>query len=353
VQFFYRIYTEVEGCKVGAFTTLKYIIAESQKGFRHAIWKARYLGGFITPSGTHYNCSESFPIAFLIWDLSIKEDIWGVKMDVWDMNRIPDTNGNRRTWKEGEKTVLACDRDRISVFFCKHIKEIKGERIGCVVYWASPDINHSSFCKIGYHESRAMEKANSDISENNLINSSVYFSIRHCVEHTWLNDRDQFYYPFPSWENDIEFHNNCLMFALFHGQNYIQSKDGVNHWIPFTEEAVGASKAFGSRFMSDFLKGRELSPEAKEVYNAGLEIWRYYFSKGPENQDASFYDIKEYFRGRTDAGRLRPTSGDDEFNRRMDILKAAMKALAAKIAEKAYAHGFLIGEHAPQDAALF
>ena len=38
-------------------------------------------------------------------------------------------------------------------------------------------------------------------------------------------------------------------------QNRISVEHGVNHWIPFTEEEVGAKDCFASHFMSDFLKG--------------------------------------------------------------------------------------------------
>ena len=42
---------------------------------------------------------------------------------------------------------------------------------------------------------------------------------------------------------------------LFAVANNTQSSHGPNHWIPFTEEEVGAQDCFASHFMSDFLKG--------------------------------------------------------------------------------------------------
>ena len=73
----------------------------------------------------------------------------------------------------------------------------------------------------------------------------------------------------------------------------------MNHWIPFTEDEVGARQPFQSTFMTDFIKGKikhpendgtllqihksfipteplHFSQEAQEVFNAGREIWRYY-----------------------------------------------------------------------------
>ena len=134
---------------------------------------------------------------------------------------------------------------------------------------------------------------------------------RKCLEATWLNDRDQFLYPNDGWQDDREFQGNCLVYTLFAQANNIQGSYGINHWIPFTEEDVGAQDCFASHFMSDFLKGKKngeaassplqmelaasitsgqetaspltrrdaaftLSDEAKAVLEAGCELWRYY-----------------------------------------------------------------------------
>jgi len=127
---------------------------------------------------------------------------------------------------------------------------------------------------------------------------------------------------------------------LFHSFNHIRSAEGINHWIPFTEKQVGSREVFASDFMSTFLKDKTLSEEAKLVYESGLSIWKHYFSKSPPNQNVSFYDIKEFFRGRS-KGRLKSKGDDEEFERLMDNLREAYKPLSAKIAEKAYEHGFL------------
>ena len=42
----------------------------------------------------------------------------------------------------------------------------------------------------------------------------------------------------------------------------------MNHWIPFTEDEVDARDKFASHFMTNFLKGREFSPEAAAVFDA-------------------------------------------------------------------------------------
>ena len=84
----------------------------------------------------------------------------------------------------------------------------------------------------------------------------IYLTARHIITPTWLNDRDQFLYPNNKWESDKEFQNDCLAFALFHGQNKISAEKSTNHWIPFTENEVDAKDKFESHFMTKFIKGK-------------------------------------------------------------------------------------------------
>ena len=94
------------------------------------------------------------------------------------------------------------------------------------------------------------------ITPNNLIPTSIYFSVRHCIKATWINDRDQFLAPNKKWEKDTEFQNDCLIFMLFHGKNRITSEVGINHFIPFSEKELGAAEAFDSNFMFEFIQGK-------------------------------------------------------------------------------------------------
>jgi len=54
------------------------------------------------------------------------------------------------------------------------------------------------------------------ITKKNIIQMAIYLAVRHCIEATWLNDRDQFLRPKDERELDIEFQNDCLAFTLFH-----------------------------------------------------------------------------------------------------------------------------------------
>lgn len=132
----------------------------------------------------------------------------------------------------------------------------------------------------------------------------------------------------------------------------------------FTEEEVNAPDCFASHFMTDFMAGKtekqpqqgnlfktdseteqpifeNLSPAAIAVMDAGREIWRYYMQQPDINVNASLYDIKAYFKGRDDKGRMNATSNDEHFNALMDDLRVALNALAKEIEVKVYEYGFL------------
>ena len=146
----------------------------------------------------------------------------------------------------------------------------------------------------------------------------------------------------------------------------MSSAQGTNHWIPFTEYEVNAREAFESHFMSEYLKGKietkqtgqadlfstkqkkassapiQLSAEAQAVFDAGRELWRYYHSKPDANPNASLYDIKEYFQGRNDKGRMNAKSDDEQYMRLIKDLMQKMKILAKKIEPCVYEYGFLM-----------
>lgn len=198
---------------------------------------------------------------------------------------------------------------------------------------------------------------------------SVFFSIRHCIKHTWQNDRDQFYAPYDdAFQDDSEFKGNCLIFMLFHTQNRITTTQGTNHFIPFSETEVNAKERYFSHTLLDFLKVKlqeqtqnnnlfdsskkerkplEFSETALSVLNAGREIYRYYhtqdFTNRPYNANASLYDIKEFFQGRNAQGKLNlPAKAKDGYYKQLYAnLQDALKDLAKDLQPKVYEYGFL------------
>jgi hypothetical protein len=222
----------------------------------------------------------------------------------------------------------------------------------------APDFQHDNqLCILSKQQKRYCF----NITNSNLINTVIYFSVRNCIEGKWLNDRDQFLYPNDRWQSNTEFQNDCLTFALFHSQNKISSKEHTNHWIPFTEQEVNAQNRFESNFMTDFINGkikaeqetdlfgsessyqgkREFSEDASAVFDAGRELWTYYHSQPNVNVNASLYDIREYFQGRNDQGRMNPKSADDKYMTLIGELRNKLNFLADKIKPKVYEYGFL------------
>jgi len=347
IQFIIRIYDKIPYSKLAFFSKMKFVNSQNFVSFRK-YFRAEFKKGFLVRANTFDNVVGKFPIGFTIWDLNGKHFPKSIKLDV-----IP----------EKIKKTYRSDNDKTINMWIKqyNYKDLdKKEKKGLMVIDA-PDFQkvHQPFlsltigtrhCSTFYFYSR------------NIIEGCIYFSVRLCMEQTWLNDRDQFLYPNDKWKNDIEFQNDCFMFTLFHGQNRITSADGTNHWIPFTEKELGINKKFESHFLSDFIAGKTeikkdkelfdndeikrkgkmiFSPEAKDVYNEGLKLWKYYHSKSRVNINASFYDIRAYFQ-EFNNGKMNNKSNDEEYNTLIGNLREKMKILTKKIEPKVYEYGFLL-----------
>jgi hypothetical protein len=105
------------------------------------------------------------------------------------------------------------------------------------------------------------------------------------------------------------------------------------------------------------------SDEARAVFDAGRALWTYYHAQkfpsaggvtegrgGKEggggtgyNPNASLYDIREYFQGRNEAGKMNNKSKDEHYNQLIASLRESLKTLAKKIEPKVYEYGFLKG----------
>jgi hypothetical protein len=183
------------------------------------------------------------------------------------------------------------------------------------------------------------------IYKHNLLSSAIFFAIRRCIDATWINHNDQFLYPSDGWQNDKQFQNDCLTFTLFHNKNLIISDGNANHWIPFEDREVGAKDNFQSTFMNDFIKNRKFSKEAKTVFDVGKALWKYYHEMIRHNDhalvDASLYEIREYFKGRDEKGKMKNKAKDEQFNELDADLRLALKTLAERVQPKVYEYGFL------------
>jgi len=335
IQFFVRIHEDVPDCKMAAFVKAKYICATNTKKFRK-FWKAKYLGGFATPATTHDNCSGQYPICFFIWDLAQKNNF---------PEKVPCDIFNKKQEYEGVKTFYSYEGKKISDWLRNYFDK---ENNTGFLRFAGTDFqkNNDVFITSKPTENDIKKHMVQTITQNNLIPFMVYYAVRHSIDHTWINDCDQFLYPNDGWEKDKEFQNDCLVYTLFHGQNKIKSHEGTNHWIPFNEDEVGCERRFESRFMSTFIKDKVFSAEAQSVLDAGKELWRYYYQKAKTdknaNINAAFYDIREYFQGRNERGTMKTKSTDETYNALIKDLRQKSAVLAEKIKSKVYEYGFLL-----------
>ena len=356
-QFFVRIYKEIPNIIFSAFSTPKFITSDKYIKFRN-IFKCKFLDGFVCPADTFDNVKGKFPIGFLMWDLSIKEQITEIEVDIYNIHK-----SNRNSSYVGMK--------KFSIVKDKSIKEwrktfyfINEMSIGyMVIVGPSIQSNNNTYFTNEFVESYSKKGMIAIISKNNIKEMAVYLSIRKVINATWLNDKDQYLFPNFTWISDIEFHNDCFAFTLFDNSNNVSSKFGINNWIPYTEQEVNAQARFESHFMTDFIKGKikeeksndtlfdkkenkeskplVFSVEATAVFDAGRELWKYYHAQKDVNVNASLYDIREYFQGRNDKGKMNSKSSDETYTKLIGNLRDKLKDLAEKIKPKVYEYEFL------------
>ncbi|WP_144653662.1 hypothetical protein [Campylobacter coli] len=352
-QFFIRISFEIKDCFLAQFSTLKYLSSNKFHNFREK-FSYKFLRGFIIPADTFDNVESDFPIGFFIWDLSERQNNKIIQCSIFDREKL--YLGIKKIYIPNKTTKFISDWRR-EFFDSQNIALAHIILVG-----SSMQSNRNTFITIEAKASYINKKMVANITSLNLLNMSMYFTARHIIPATWINDRDQFLYPNDLYKNDDEFKSDCLAFMLFHRQNKISSKEGINHFIPFSETELGITKeAFESDFMYKFIKGKikdenslfgdelakiEFSLEAQELLKVGKELFKYYHTHSEDKGylvNASLYDIKEFFQGRDEKGRMKlPSQAKDEYYKALlSDLNTALNALAKKLEPKIYEYGFL------------
>lgn len=351
IQFLTRVYFEIPDCVLAEFSTIKALLAPHFIDFRK-FFLAKMLACFVVPADTFDNVKGKFPVAFKIWDTSIKTLFNKFNADIYIKNSEE---------KIGHKLLICYDSTKtINSWLIETRKALNQNYLGFISHLGN-DFQQNNVVFIMNDKKQMASPRGSWITDSNLTEVFIYFAVRHTIDATWLNNRDQFLYPNDGWQKDKEFQNDCLAYTLFHGQNNIKSYEGTNHWLPFTAQDVGAKGQFESTFMTDFIAGKlepekstelfekenhrttplKFSKEAKAVFSSGKELWIYYHKKSFDNINASFYDIRESFQGRNKKGRMNNKSNDEEYNKLIDDLRDKLKILAKKIEPKIYKYGFL------------
>ena len=364
-QFVVRIAKEIPQATLAMFSTLKYVNAPNFEQFRKN-WDADYLGGFIVHSRAFEGLKGNFPIGFLVWQTSHGDgtlsQIGEIAVDVLDKEAKP----------IGEKKFYNIPNDKFLNIWIKRPKSNKEEVVPLsnaitptpgkvrVSSWSD---NAKAYMYCGVNDiQHALQQTvifsspygggnGFYINQTNLSDSMVIFSVRQLSKHTWINHNDQFLQP--SEDLTEEFKNDCLIWGLFHGKNVTASANDlewngkkwgiVNHFIPFTEEEVGAADRFESNFMVEYMKGKEFSTEARAVLEEGRKLWQAYFAHTDERSvrdelklnrpDVGWYQIRNTLKKRNEAGDF-PKVSFSEFEK-------SYKNLTEKLEPQVYELGFL------------
>ena len=367
-QFVVRIAKEIPNATLAMFSKMKYINATNFERFREN-WNAQYLSGFIVHSKSFEGLIGNFPIGFLVWKVNQNSNkktlIVDITTEILDKNAIP--IGEKVFYNLPNKSFLAnwVDRPRTD-----------GTNLIPLKNTVSPASNTAKsnwlFNAIGYiiADSNDVQQAGQGtlimsgangvghrggfyVTEDNLWQAAIIFTVRRIIKPTWINDRDQFLQP--TGELTEEFKSDCLIWMLFNGSNLTAGADDlewngrkwsiVNHFIPFTEAEVGAPGRFESDFMQQYLvgTGRDLSTEANAVMNAGRLLWQAYFSQTDvrsvrdelklNRPDAGWYQVRKALQARNASGDFPPVS--------FKPFETAYKALTEKLQPMVYELGFL------------
>ena len=351
-QFLIRIFFEIEGAVIAEFSKLKALQGAAFDVFRNN-FRADLERAFLVPAKTFDNVKGNFPIGFKVWITAKPSDFRSITADVYAADASPLAKKHLSSFRKAD-------------YINKWISKYKTPEINAIGFMDGingNDFQHNSIVYVLNSKEQLPNPRGIWIKVTNLIQVSIYYAVRHCIEATWLNDRDQFLHPNDCWQTDAKFHSDCLAYTLF--RNNIQFKHGINHWIPFTENEVNAREKFASNFMTKFLKGKirpedsvdlfaaselkannevalKFSHEATAVFDAGRTLWTYYHAQPEYNVNASLHDIREHFQGRNEKGKMNSKSTDEAYSGHIAALRSALKLLAQKIEPKVYEHGFLL-----------
>jgi len=367
-QFVTRVAQEIPNATLAMFSTLKYVVSPTLEVFRNN-WNAEYLGGFVVHSKAFDGLKGDFPIAFLVWKTnnSIKEKFKitnEILTGVLDKNARPigerifcNAPSNRllTNWIERPK---ANKTDSIplknALTLATSTKDLRG------LYWSDNAIAYM-YCGVNdlQHAIQQTVIFSSTygsghgffVNKENLWQAAIVFSVRRLSTPTWLNDRDQFLQPTEQLTD--EFKNECLIWMLFNGSNLTASTNDlewngrkwslINHFIPYTEEEVGAPERFESDFMVRYLSDKQFSAEASAVLEEGKILWRAYFAHTDgrtvrdeyklNRSDVGWYQIRKALQARNAGSDFPPTN--------FKPFEEAYKTLTEKLQPQVYTLGFL------------
>lgn len=345
-QFLYRIRREFRGRKawLGLFSTLKYINATNDQKLRDRIFRFGFERGFMFSSvnfaGT--SAASQFPVGHLLWDLAedralesqdIVLDVYDTRVQKIGRKRMPSEHRNRflSKWIDrpdgiatfppfssaiAVKTSGPDIRDRIAAGF-----------IGSLLC-AGNDIQHQNMTAL--YSGPYASAGGLSITPDNFEQAMVVHAVRRLPKAEWHNDRDQFMQP--SKPLSEEFVTDCAVWNLFHNSNHTAALRDVdyggnryqvpNHFFPWSVAelhgwAIGDSDIAlqlppaQDRFVATWIAQRILSPEARDLLEAGRTTWRAYLAVlgqlrtgkfKVETWDAGWWQVRSALKDRSLAG---------------------------------------------------
>lgn len=374
VQFLVRIAKEIPTATIAMFSKMKYVNAPNFEKFR-VEWNSKYLGGFVVHSKAFDGLKGDFPIGFLVWQTNQKNktSIKQISVDVIDKKAKPigeksfynlPNNIFLNIWIDKPNTndeVALPLSNATTISNNPRLKKSCDGMIG-FFYASNNDLQHAG--QETLISSSIFTGGNGGglyITPENLWQVAIVYSVRRLIKQTWLNDRDQFLIPTEPLTD--EFKNDCLIWMLFNGSNLTASANDlewndkkwsiVNHFIPFTEEEVGANDRFESDFMVQYLAktvgtGRDLyvlalSAQAAAVLSEGKKLWQAYFQNTDvravreelklNRPDVGWYQVRNALKKRNESGDFVPVS--------FKPFEEVYKALSEKLQPMVYELGFL------------
>lgn len=358
-QFLVRIRHELPNASLAMFSTLKYVNAPNFEPFRN-LWKAKYLDGFVVHNKAFDGLKGNFPIGFLVWDQSKKLPVTDIQTTVLDRKGalvgekiyvVRPASSLLNVWLEKTNARGGPALPLSNALTVANNPRPKRQYVGALgyLYASNNDLQHAG--QETLITSSIFTGGNGGgvwLTESNLWQAAIVFTVRMLAPHTWVNHNDQFLQP--SQPLTDEFKSDCLVWMLFAGKNLTAGADGLrwndrdwsltNHFIPFTEREVSAKARFESDFMVRYMAGMAFSPEAKAVLDEGRKLWQRFHATSFPNRIRLEYKL-----GRADAGwyqvrRALEAYGDVELTN-FDPFKAAYTALNEKLRPKVFELGFL------------
>ncbi len=365
VQFLARISKEIPTATLAMFSTMKYVNAPNFEKFRDN-WNAKFLDGFVIHNKVFDGLTGKFPIGFLVWktdqNAKAKTPITEITVNVYDKTVKPigaktfyslPKALHLNTWikrpRANSEPVVPLKNAVSPAETTPRVSTWADDAVA-YMYCGVNDLQHAEQQTVIY--SSAYQGGNGFyITPENLWQAAVVFSVRRLVKPTWLNDRDQFLRP--TQEVPSEFKADCLVWMLFNRCNRTAAADKlpwagknwslVNHFIPFTEDEVGADGRFESDFMVRYMAAMKFSKEAKGVLATGRDLWKAFHS---EVDPRGIRD--QYFLNRPDVGwfQVRKALEERKANSEtthfsFDAFDEAYTCLTDKLAPQVFELGFM------------